>query len=447
MKKLGLGIAALVLVAAFYYVAAGSTQLRDEMKVRVNTELSKLQQQGFGVKEREVKEKEEHFVLTIEDPEKVAAFYKTQGTALEVEDAEALKGLKIGVDLAYLNDSYAALSVDLYPLALPDALSKNKALTEEDKALIAQFNEMLKRKALLVHIDFNKLLSGFKGYVKDINETVMLQEKTVVTLKGNSFKGEIKEERITALKQEIKEMGLVMGELLDLHIEESKSSYALNGKTVYDSRYDFTVKNVTLNAKVKDMPVGMHFSGISGEDTTAVNDNLASNSMKLQVASAAISDGKTETKLTESTLSFKISNLDMDILKQIDATDVNDTEKIDALVQSLLSKGITLEVPALEVKRLEYLGQKMDGFTITSSFTIHKNIDFAAAKENPLLLLNALESKTKITLSDALFTLIAKQPQAMLLAMFIQPKVVNGKKIYELELKEGKLTVNGAPLM
>ena len=447
MKKFGLGIVAIILLTALYYVTAGSTQLRDEMKVRVNTELSKLQQQGFGVKERMVKEKNEHFVLSVEDPKKVAAFYQTQGTELEVKDAEALKGLKIGVDLAYLNDSYSALSADLYPLSLPDTLSKAKELTEEDKALIDQLNEMLRRKAILVHIDFNKMLSSFKGYVKDINETLMLKEKTVITLKGDSFKGEIKEDRITAMDQKIEQIGLVMGEVLALHIEESKSDYVLNGKTLYDSHYGFTVKNVTLQAKVKEMPIEMHFSEISGEDTTAVTDNLASNSMKLKVTSAAINDGSTETKLMGSTFSFKISNLDMDILKQIDATDVNDTEKINTLVQSLLSKGIKMEIPTLEVKRLVYLGQEMDGFTITSSFAVNKNIDLAAAKENPLALLSALNSKTKIILSDALFALIAQQPQAMLLAMFIQPKVVNGKKIYELEFKEGKLTVNGSPLM
>jgi len=447
LKKFGLGIVAIILITTLYYVTAGSTQLRDEMKVRVNTELSKLQQQGFGVKERIVKEKNEHFVLSVEDPKKVAVFYKTQGTELEEKDAEALKGLKIGVDLTYLNDSYSALSADLYPLSLPDTLSKAKELTEADKALISQLNEMLKRKAILVHIDFNKMLSSFKGYVKDINETLILKEKTVITLKGDSFKGEIKEDRIAAMDQKIEQIGLVMGEVLALHIEDSKSDYVLNGKTLYDSHYGFTVKNVTLQAKVKEKPIEMHFSEISGEDTTAVTDNLASNSMKIQIASAAMNDGKTETKLMDSTFSFKISNLDMDILKKIDATDVNDTEKINTLVQSLLSKGIKMEIPTLEVKTLEYLGQSMDGFTITSSFTVNKNIDLAASKENPLALLSALDSKTKIILSDALFALIAQQPQAMLLAMFIQPKVVNGKKIYELELKEGKLTVNGSPLM
>jgi hypothetical protein len=35
----------------------------------------------------------------------------------------------------------------------------------------------------------------------------------------------------------------------------------------------------------------------------------------------------------------------------------------------------------------------------------------------------------------------------MMLAMIIQPQVVNGKKVYELELKDGTLTVNGKPLM
>jgi len=81
-----------------------------------------------------------------------------------------------------------------------------------------------------------------------------------------------------------------------------------------------------------------------------------------------------------------------------------------------------------------------------SSFSINKGTDLAVLQQNPFAILSAVNTKTKIVLSDALFTLIAQQPQAMLLAMFIQPKIVNGKKVYEVELKDGKFSVNGSAL-
>ena len=68
MKKSGFGIIGLILVAAIYYFTAGSAQITEEMKKQVNNELTTLEQNGFGVNNREIKETEEHFVLSFDDP-------------------------------------------------------------------------------------------------------------------------------------------------------------------------------------------------------------------------------------------------------------------------------------------------------------------------------------------------------------------------------------------
>ena len=122
-KKLGLGIVGVIVIAILYYFTVGSSQITEEMKMRVNTELNMIEQNGFTVDEREVKPKNEHFILTFDDPEKIVKFFKQQGTEVALEDAEALKGLQIGVDLQYLNDTYSALSVDMYPLNLPSSIT------------------------------------------------------------------------------------------------------------------------------------------------------------------------------------------------------------------------------------------------------------------------------------------------------------------------------------
>ena len=79
-KKLGLGIFGLIAMAAIYYFTVGSAQVTQEMKMRVNTELNMIEQNGFAVQEREVKAKTEHFILTFDDPEKIVAFFKKQGS-------------------------------------------------------------------------------------------------------------------------------------------------------------------------------------------------------------------------------------------------------------------------------------------------------------------------------------------------------------------------------
>ncbi len=447
MKKLGLGIVGVIVIAILYYFTVGSSQITEEMKMRVNTELNMIEQNGFTVDEREVKPKNEHFILTFDDPEKIVKFFKQQGTEMALEDAEALKGLQIGVDLQYLNDTYSALSVDMYPLNLPSSITNTQDIDASDKALIKQLNDMLSRKALLVHVDFNKVLSNFKGYIKDIHETFKVETVAKIDLEGTTFEGTIKDDRITALIQNIKNIHVKSGDELDIVLSKLNSSYTLTGSSIYDSTYTYTIDSVTVAGKKESNTFSLSVHNIEGENKTAVENDLASNKIKLHIADIEMMDNTEKTKLMDTVFTFNVGNLDMNILKKLEELDINNEAEANRLVQELISKGITMEIPSFEVKKLEYQGKEIDGFSLTSSFHINKSANLAAIQANPFAALNAVNTKTKIILSDALFTLIAQQPKAMMLAMIIQPQVINGKKVYELELKDGTLTVNGKPLM
>jgi len=447
MKKLGLGIIGIIAIAILYYLTIGSTQVTEEMKMRVNTELNMIEQNGFTVNEREVKPKNEHFILTFDDPKKIVKFFKQQGTEMALEDAEALKGLQIGVDLQYLNDSYSALSVDMYPLNLPSAISNAQGIDASDKALIEQLNNMLGRKALLVHVDFNKVLSSFKGYIKDIHETFKVETAAKIGLEGTTFEGTIKEDRITALTQKIKSIHVQSGDELDIVLSTLNSNYTLTGKSIYDSTYNYTIGDIKISGKKESDTFSASMHHIEGENETAVENGLASDKIKLTIANIEIMDNKEKTKLMHTVFTFNVGNLDMKILKKLEEVDVNNEVEANRLIQELISKGITVEIPLFDVKKLEYKGEEIDGFSLTSSFKVNKTADLASIQANPFAALSAVNTKTKIVLSDALFTLIAQQPKAMMLAMIIQPQVINGKKVYELELKDGKLTVNGKPML
>lgn len=447
MKKIGFGIVAIIAMAILYYFTLGSAQVTEEMKMRVNTELNMIEQNGFTVDEREVKPKKEHFILTFDDPEKIVKFLKQQGAEMALEDAEALKGLQIGVDLQYLNDSYSALSADMYPLNLPSAISNAQGMDASDKVLIDQLNNMLGRKALLVHVDFNKVLSSFKGYIKDIHETFKVETVAKIDLEGTAFEGTIKDDRITALTQKIKTIHVQSGDELDITLGELNSNYTLTGKSIYDSTYNYTIGAVKVTGKKETNTFSVSVHDIQGENRTAVENDLASNKIKLTVSDIEMMDNQEKTKMMHTTFTFNVANLNMNILKKLEEVDIHNEAEANRLVQELISKGITMEIPSFEVKKLEYKGQEIDGFSLTSSFKVNKTANLASIQANPFAALSAVNTKTKIVLSDALFTLIAQQPKAMMLAMIIQPQVINGKKVYELELKDGKLTVNGKPML
>ena len=447
MRKLGFGIIGLVLVATIYYFTVGSAQITEEMKIRVNTELNMLEQNGFSIQEREVKAKEEHFILSFDDPQKIMKFLKQQGSKIALEDAKSLVGTKIGMDLQYLNDSYSALSVDIYPLNLPDSISTIQDLEKEDKELIKQLNNMLKRKALLVHVDFNKLLSSFKGYIKDIHENFKLETIANIDITGFTFEGTFKDDRINTLIQNIKNITIKSGDEFNIALNDLQSSYTLTGKSIYDSSYTYKIADLKGTAKNDSEIFSLTIHNIEGDNKTSVTNDLASNKMTFKMSDLEMAEANKKTKLTHTTFSFNVENLDMNILKQLEEVDMKDEAETNRLIQALISKGITMEIPSLEVKKMEYLGQTMDGFSLTSLFEVNKSASLAAIQANPFTALEAINIKTKLTISDALFTIISQDPRAIMLAMVIQPKAINGKKVYELEIKDGKLTVNGKPMM
>ena len=444
-KKFGLGIVGVILIAVIYYFTAGSEKLTNEMKMRVNTELTMIETNGFTVQERDIKEKTEHFVLSVDDPKKIVNFFKQQGSEMSMEDAKLLVGMKIGVDLQYLNDTYSALSADMYLLNLPTAISNAKDLDNADKALIKQLNGMLKRKALLVHVDFNKLLSSFKGYVKDIHETFTVETVVKIDLESATFNGEIKNDSIPDLIQKIKLISVTSGEELDITLNTLESHYTLSGASIYDSNYQYSIEQVKVIGKKEQNTFSVAMQKIKGSNETAVINNLASNKMHFQVEETTFMNNEEKTKLMQSIFAFNLDHLDMNVLTQLE--NAKSEEERNALMQILISKGITMEIPNFEVKKMEYLGKTLDGFSISSSLDFNQNANLSLLQTNPFAAMDAINTKTKIVLSEALFTLIAQEPKMMMLAMIIQPKVVNSKRVYELELKDGKLSVNGQSLM
>ena len=78
---------------------------------------------------------------------------------------------------------------------------------------------------------------------------------------------------------------------------------------------------------------------------------------------------------------------------------------------------------------------------------IDKGFDPAIVRQSPLVLLDKFSATMDIILSDELFAIFAKQPQAMLILLLIPPKDLGDQKQYLLQLHHGKLLLNGSPLL
>lgn len=443
MKKLGLAIVSIVIIAALYYFNLGSEQLQIEMKAQVNKELTSLQTQGFSVQNREITEKKEHFVISFDEPEKIAAYFKQQGAQLSVEDAKVFKGLKIGVDLSYLADTYSGISFDLYPLALPESITAS-ATSPDDKNLLSQIQKMLEKKSFLIHCDINKLGSGFKGYMKDIDETLQDDISIKMVLKKLEFSGDIKEDTVHSMQQTLQSIQVDADDTFSFSLSGLKSNYSITGASLYDYMTDYSIEKITIEEKGVMLLEVDHFEAVSAAKVT---NSLLNTTLSTKTKRIVINDK--DNKIVLATLLFNMSadNLDIKALEALGKVDANNEKEINKALQKLISQGIQFEIPEFSVATIENLGQKMDGFHLSTQLHINKSLNIAALEQNPLLALNAFNAKMDLSLSTELFSFISQQPQAIMVMMLFHPKDVNGKKVYKVELKDGSLTVNGSPVM
>jgi len=444
VKKLGLGIIGFILVAAIYYFTSGAEQLTLQMKEQVDAEFAKLQTQGFVVEGKEVSEKKEHFVIVIEEPKKVASFLNAQGAQINTQDIEPLKGFKIGIDVTYLPDAYSAASFDMYPLSLPTALT-SATLAPDEKQDLEALKKMIEKKTFLVHVDVNKLGNGFKGYMKDINEVLKGQKSVTLTMTGLKFTGDLKDDRLTGIKQRLKNFSMKgEGDALDMQLNNLTSNYKMTGKSNYDYSTQYSIEEMHIASKDAFQ---LQMNHISIESDSTVKNNLASITAQTDIKSIHFNEGQKVSTLDSLTFEMKADNFDMQAIEKLETIDPNNEKELLATFQQLISKGIHFEIPNFSVKNLEFENQKLEGFKLTSSFDIDKTLDLSTLEQNPMAAIGAMNANLQLTLSNQLFGFIAKQPQAMMAMMLFQPKDINGQKVYKVELKDGSVKVNGQPVM
>ena len=438
MRKIGLGLIGILALAAIYYFTSGSTRVTEEMKKQVNHELTTLQQNGFGIENREVGKTQEHFILDFSEPEKIIAYLKYQGVQINTKNLSSLKGMKFAVDAKYLKDAYSALSTDISVKALPDEVVA--ALQKKDPGLLAHINKMIDDKSLLVHIDFNKLLNGFKGYVKDINETFTDDVPVNLLAKGMTFEGSLANEKLKTLKQHIAQLSLHADKAVEVVLKNLTATYTLTGATNYDAQTTYSVKNLKAYAADDFQMEGINIKGTS---TTALHNKLLKSSASSTIEKITLQEKQNRYALTETSLDVTLDNFDIEAFEKLQKTDPRDRLAINKLSEQILTQGIELNISNLSSKEVSIQHQPMGSFHLNAYGKIDSSLDLTAAQQNPLILLQALSAKTHIEASPALFSHLMQDPRAMMVMMLIPPQEKNGQKVYDLKYLKGKLTVNG----
>jgi hypothetical protein len=443
VKKLGLGVIGIIVMGAIYYFAVGSTQLTTELKSQVNAQLALLQKEGFSIQDRELKERQEHFSLSFDNPQKITHFLNQHGVQITLEDAKLVKGLILGVDVHYLPDTYTSVSFDTYPTALPTVLSSS-VTTSEKKHILAQIENMLEKKAFLMHVSINKLITGFKGHIKDIDEVFQGETEMQLTMKSLTFSGDIKDGAISSIKQELKTFGIKVPDAMFITLADLTSNYKVTGKTPYDYHTQYSMDSMTIHIEPDLNIVAQNMTMTS---TSLLKDALLSGTMTSKIAHVDIKDKGQAYTLNTLVLDINAGNLDINAFEKLQQANVNDEKYINELMQQFFSKGVYIEIPVFSIETIENRGKNLKGFTLDAKMTLDKTFDILALETNPMSALSTIDADLNLILSNDLFSLIMQQPEAMMALMVFQPKDLNNSKAFELKLKDGQFTVNGTPMM
>ncbi len=441
MKKFLLLFGGLVALALLYYFTIGSRQLTLQIKEEIHKELVQMQQHGFGVTTETLSQEKERVTFTFQDPAKIAPYLQAQGVQLSQADLEPLKGMKMGTNISYNPNAYSAVSFALYPLLLP---SKLKPQDKEEQQIYQELQRLFDNKSLMVYVDVNKLGNGFKGYMKDINETLQLDAPLHLEMHQLTFQGELQHNTLSSLTQKLKKLSLQREDkMLTVDVQNLQSSYQTTGTSSY--AYDASYRVEHLSMQIADAFM-WKATDVRLNSASTVADQLASLDTKMYIEQIDSKEFQQSYRLKQTTLHLKADNFHVGAMQQLENSDPNDQEALEASLKELLSHGIRLEVPAFETKEIEIDNNKMEGFLLTGSFHINKDINITQIQQNPLALTKAMNASLNLSLSNALFAHIAQQPQVMMALMLFPPKDAHGKKIYELLLEDDILTLNGQPL-
>ncbi len=437
MKKILILLTLLLVGGGAYYFGFGAEKLTESLKAQVNTQLQTLQANGFEIEDRKIEKKKEHFVLHYADPTKISHYFKSKNVDLSNEDAQTLKGLKIGIDLSYLEGAYSALSADLYPVAFPPAILQ-EAAPQEQKIM----EKIIQEKIFLAHLDINKLFNAFKGYLKDIDTTFESEDPLTLQSEGFSFAGTFDDKLLTSSSNTIKKLSISAKSGAKFSLETLKGGYNQAGKNIYDFNSQYTIKSLRVDGGENQSAV---IDRLSFKSSGKAKGDLATSDFSLHIKSAAIHEPKGKHLLEDVVNKVSLKNLSISALTKMAEVDEEDIEGFNQAFQELLSKGIVIKVDELSAKRVSEsnTGKMIDGFLINSIIKIDKVANLKQLEKNPFTILDIIDASVHIEFSDAFYLTLQKRPELALAMMLFSPVTKNGKMMFDIEYKDGSLKING----
>lgn len=431
MKKVLTGLAGSAIVASglFYF---GSQEL---VANEINTQLAALQMHGFVIEERKQDATGEHFIISLADMHKFAKLIPEYEAVLQAKDKSSLKEFKLGVDLT---SSASEVSVDIYPVSFPTA-----ELSIEEQVMIDRY---ITEKTLTLHLNYNSITNNFDGSLKDIDEQI--KSAIGVKLIGLAFNGNLTDNKI-ALNYALNEFKIADDKKSIVELSEVSSEGTYEGLNYYISNGTTDIDKILLN--IPDTLDSVAFFDTNLIVTSDVKNDLFESRLSMVTKTVDATIENDNYTLDTFTFDYGLKNINIKAFdKLVTALDKENpnfkSPEVEKNIEDLLASGMVFDIYKFGIENITHNGETLKGFSLQTNFELGNNLDIQTIETSPMQALSSVTMDSKIEVSDELFAKAMKDPRGRM-AMMVQPKEENGYKVYDIELKDSKLEVNGLPMM
>jgi hypothetical protein len=140
---------------------------------------------------------------------------------------------------------------------------------------------------------------------------------------------------------------------------------------------------------------------------------------------------------------MNISNLELDALDKLQKTDPNKEKALDTHLKTSVANTMHLDIANLSAGKVTLHGKEMNGFTLDAKLDIDESLDIYRLGIKPKHALKKMEGVINLSLSKEILTLLKKDPKFMLTYMMYRPKRVLEQRIYEIQIKNDEIKLNG----
>jgi len=400
-----------------------------------------------------------HYEFRLKDAPKFVKFINQYSDAQLPPYVEAaISGVTIGVDIEYSNFPISSkIILDIYPITLPQELEQE--LKQESINFYNYVDKLLQAKGVLYHMNYYISEDIFDGFIKDIDETYVFDNgnEMIFKLLNATYYGEGPIIAPKSLHTNILDIVLDVSdkqndETLLFKAKELKTSSTFESQSTYAS--SASLKNFSFLLKEhQKKKVGASIEEFKINISSNVQANAGEFYTKMSLKEIKINTrDERSIKVNDINYDISLDGVDKDSYEELrvltshsGVTNSPDFEqKLQRVVTKILSKGLSLSVPDMSIKKITLDNETpVDGFSFMSRMTLNEDLNLEQhLKSSPKEILKNINLASTLKLSKGFFALINENvPLSSLAGAFVKEQ--NDKLIFEVKLNAGVLSING----